>query len=217
MKIILRKKEIEVNVGDSFNYFTILDIHTKEDEKKLLCDVKCKCGKILNDMDLRRILREEVKSCGCYAMEILNERNIKHNESKTRLYKIWVDMRRRCNNPNRKRAKSYYLKGIRVCDEWNNWETFKEWALKNGYDDTLSIERIDNSKNYCPENCKWIPKSEQSKNRDFNNNITYKGETHTLTDWSKKLGINRTTLSGRFIRGWTVEQAFETPLGTKIL
>ncbi len=121
-------------------------------------------------------------------------------------------MRKRCNNPNVKRSKNYYLKGIKVCEEWENFLNFYNWSLKNNYTDNLTIERIDNEKGYSPENCKWIPKSEQSKNRTTNHYIEYQGKIKTLTDWSIELNIKRTTLNARIKRGWNIKKAFETPL-----
>ncbi len=74
-------------------------------------------------------------------------------------------MRNRCNNPNREAYKWYGGKGVKVCDEWNSYPNFKAWAIANGYTDELTIDRIDISKNYCPENCRWLSKSDNSKHR----------------------------------------------------
>lgn len=88
-------------------------------------------------------------------------RNTTHDMSHTRIYSIWKGMRRRCNNPHAPKYEFYGGKGIKVCDEWNRpyggFENFYKWAIENGYDDTLTIDRIDSSKNYCPENCQRIP------------------------------------------------------------
>ena len=96
----------------------------------------------------------------------------------------------------------------------DNWEkdfmSFYNWAYENGYEDNLTIERIDNDKNYCPENCCWISKSEQSKNRSTNHYITFNNETKTLTDWSRETGINRTTIYSRLRKGWSIERTLTT-------
>lgn len=103
-------------------------------------------------------------------------------------------MRRRCNNPNRKTSKDYYERGIKVCEEWDNYENFYYWAYEHGYDDTLTIERVDCSKGYNPENCTWIPNGEQSKNRDsFCHYLYWEDKKYTVTDLAKKWGINRLT------------------------
>ena len=144
------------------------------------------------------------------------QRNYIHGDSKSRLYKIWLGIKKRCLNKNCKRYYDYGERGISICNEWLEWSNFKRWALSNGYSDNLSIERIDNDKDYEPSNCKWILKNDQSKNRRFCNWITYNGETHDLTDWAKILGIKRTTLSARIMtRHWDIEKAFTTPVMNK--
>ena len=140
---------------------------------------------------------------------LTKQRNEKHGKSKNRLYKIWVEMRRRCNNPNRKESKNYYSKGISICNEWNDFLLFEDWALNNGYKENLTIERIDYNGNYTPENCTWIKKEEQSKNRSSNHYITFNGKTQTLSDWSRELGIKRTTLTSRLRKGWPIEKALK--------
>jgi hypothetical protein len=100
--------------------------------------------------------------------------NLKHGMSNSRIYSIWKGMRHRCSNPNRPKYKYYGGKGIKVCKEWdeeNGFINFYSWSINNGYSDTLTIDRIDSSKDYCPENCQWITLrkniSKQSSNRRF--------------------------------------------------
>jgi hypothetical protein len=202
---------VTVKVNDKFNRLTILEIFK---DKYVCAKCKCDCGTIIERIVLRSLLSGNTKSCGCLNKELREQRNYKHGDGtrtgKTRLYKIWQDMKRRCYSETRGDAKNYYDKGITVCAEWQLFQNFKNWAINNGYTEELTIERKDNNKGYCPENCCWIKKSEQSKNRTSNHYITYNNKTMTLTDWSKYLGIKRTTLSSRLRRGWTVEQAFTT-------
>ena len=120
---------------------------------------------------------------------------------------IWSGMIQRCHNPNTRGYRWYGAKGIAVCDEWRHFRIFKEWALASGFKPGLSIERIDNSKDYCPENCKWIPLNEQGKNKSDNHYITFNGETKTLSDWAVSLNINKQTLSKRLSRGWGEENS----------
>lgn len=120
---------------------------------------------------------------------------------------IWSGMVQRCHNPNTRGYKWYGAKGITVCDEWRHFRTFKAWALSEGFEPGLSIERIDNSKGYCPENCKWIPLSEQGKNKTDNHYITFNGETKTITDWGKHLNVDKSALSHRLRRGWNEHDA----------
>lgn len=210
VNVIFKGNPVLVKRLDKFNRLTILSFF--KSNGKLCVKCQCDCGNILESVVLRSLLSGNTKSCGCYNQELRMQRNIKHGDgfrnNKTRLYKIWVDMRRRCNNTRRdKDAKNYACKGIKVAAEWDDFETFKKWALENGYNDTLTIERKDNSDGYNPQNCSWIPKGEQSKNRDSNHYITYNNKTQTLTDWAKEIGIKRTTLSGRLRSGWSIEKA----------
>ena len=114
------------------------------------------------------------------------------------LYKRFMKMVERCENPNCKAYENYGARGIRVCDEWkNNFVSFYNWAMANGYRDDLTIERINVNGNYCPENCKFIPLSEQAKNKTNNVWITYNGETHYLAEWSRIIGLNAQTIRNR--------------------
>ena len=207
--------KIAISVGSVYNKLKIINLFKVDYKWYATCE--CECGKIVDKICVRSLLTGNTKSCGCYNKELTIQRNLKHgqktrNKKTDRLYSIWADMRRRCSNVSRKDAQNYALKNIKVCEEWNNYELFMNWALQNGYNDELTLERIDNSKGYNPDNCKWIPKSEQSKNRTSNHYITYNGKTQTLTDWSKEIGIPRTTLDSRLKRNWSIEDALTKPL-----
>ena len=133
-------------------------------------------------------------------------------DTEKRIYCIWQKMKQRCYNPKQHGYERYGGRGITVCDEWkNNFTAFKEWALSHGYDNSLSIDRIDFDGNYEPTNCRWADTKTQANNTSRNHYITYKGETKTLAQWADCLGINRYTLHVRIdIRGWSIERAFET-------
>ena len=105
------------------------------------------------------------------------------------------------------------MRGIKICDNWSNdFKAFYDWAVANGYNDNLTIERINVNGNYEPNNCCWILKSEQAKNRRNNNYITYNFETHTIADWAKILNVSYTKLYLRIKRrNWSIERAFNTP------
>lgn len=124
---------------------------------------KCSCGatKEVRGADLKRGF---VNSCGCLRRELPKERQT-HGGSNTRLYRIWQAMRDRTSNPRASRYSYYGGRGISVCDEWQTFETFREWAISNGYDSKLSIDRINNNGNYEPGNCRWANQQTQTKNR----------------------------------------------------
>lgn len=119
----------------------------------------------------------------------------------------------RCHNPKNAEYKWYGARGIKVCDEWRfNRKAFFEWALKNGYNETLSIERVDVNGDYCPENCKWIPLSEQPLNTRNTKYITYNGETLPMAEMARKMGLKPDIVQERLkYLGWTVERALTTP------
>jgi hypothetical protein len=122
----------------------------------------------------------------------------------------------RCYNLEAECYFRYGGRGIAVCEEWkNNMRSFVEWAGDSGYKKGLTIERIDNDGNYCPENCRWATPKEQANNRRNNKFITYEGETKVLERWDGNLGVAADTIGHRLLDGWTVERALTEPLCNK--
>lgn len=107
------------------------------------------------------------------------------------LNSIWCGMKERCNNPNADNYKWYGGNGISVCDEWNDFKQFYDWAIDNGWHDGLSIDRIDNSKKYSPDNCRFVDMKSQFRNRSTNVYITVDGETHMQCEWEELLGLRK--------------------------
>lgn len=201
--------------GQRFGRLTVLErAETKSDRKtRWLC--RCDCGN--ETIVYGRYLRKgNTKSCGCYQKERARETgksNSTHGLSHTRLYVIWNGMVRRCHNPKAQRYDQYGGRGIFVCDEWrNDFMSFREWALANGYREDLSIDRIENDKGYSPDNCRWATDLDQANNMTSNTMITFNGKTQNMKQWSKELGISYMALVCRFDRGWSVEKAFTTPV-----
>jgi hypothetical protein len=122
-------------------------------------------------------------------------------------------MKERCYRPKHLRFDKYGGRGISICDEWrNSFEVFEMWAINNGYDESLTIERIDVNGNYEPNNCRWATNKEQQNNKQNNRRITWNDETKTLAEWSEIVGIKKTTLKERLNAGWDVEAALTTPV-----
>lgn len=156
---------------------------------------KCDCGneKTIPANSVRTGL---VQSCGCLLR--------KHGMAGARLFNIWVDMRQRCTNPNSTHFQSWGGKGVSVCDEWNSdFRAFRDWALNNGYNDSLSLDRRDVEGNYEPCNCRWATSIEQARNTTANRKISIDGDTRLLCEWleispvtaatyyrRKRLGLN---------------------------
>lgn len=174
---------------------------------------KCDCG---NESFVYGWLLGKTVSCGCFAREKSAERRKTHGKSHSRLMPIWLSMKQRCFNTKAKAYKSYGARGITVCDEWkNSFESFEKWAFENGYDETAhkglcTLDRIDNDGNYEPSNCRWITNAEQQRNKRSNRLITYGGETLSIAEWSRKLGIPDATIRGRLNRGRSIEDVLST-------
>lgn len=176
---------------------------------------KCDCGAI-KEVKGSNLRLGNSKSCGCLSRELSSERMKIHGGRKTRLYEIWYNMRQRCYNSNIESYKNYGGRGIIVCNEWkNDFVSFRDWALSNGYTESLTLDRIDVNKNYCPENCRWVSQLMQQNNRSNNHYITYNNQNKTLAEWARELNFTYKMLEHRINRGWTVEEAFTIPKGGK--
>lgn len=176
-------------------------------EQTWLCECDCGNSCVVRGANLRN---GHTKSCGCYNKERIIETQTIHGMRNTRLYNIWNHMRQRCLNPNHKRYADYGGRGITICEEWrNDFQAFYDWAMKNGYQDNLTIDREDNDGNYEPSNCRWSNDKEQSNNRRNNHYVSCKGMELTIAQWSEKTGINQTTIQARLDKGWTPERALE--------
>lgn len=144
-------------------------------------------------------------------IETRNKWQIKHGMSGTKIYKTWHNMRSRCNNSKATKYHLYGGKGIKVCKEWQeSFELFYKWSVINGYQEGLSIDRIDGNKDYSPGNCRWVDSVIQANNTSQNHYLTFKGETHNVTQWAKIIGVTPKCLSTRIERGWTIERALTT-------
>lgn len=167
----------------------------------------CDCGNtiVTTTQNLRK---GDTKSCGCYKHDSTIKRLTVHGDSHSRLHNIWKTMRRRCNDTNYQDCKYYGGRGISVCDEWSNsFETFREWALSNGYASDLTIDRINSDGMYSPANCRWASMKVQSNNRRNNVICILNGVSHTLSEWADITNIPYHTLYMRLYNGWTFEKA----------
>ena len=132
---------------------------------KSMWKCQCECGKVAN-IDSYSLRSGNSHSCGCYHKEVASRTHKKHGYAKTRLYRIYYKMKERCYRPDNDNYKYYGGLGIIICDEWlKSFSDFAEWSVSHGYADNLTIDRIDNTKGYCPENCRWVTIQEQQKNR----------------------------------------------------
>ena len=142
---------------------------------------------------------------------------MKHGGKGTRLYRMWCAIKWRCNNPNASCYKYYGERGIKVCEEWeHDFSAFREWALVNGYTNSLTIDRIDVNGNYNPSNCRWVDAKCQANNKSSNHKGEVYGEYITFSEASKKYNIPYSTIRSRVNRdGFTLQEAVE--IGNAIL
>ena len=136
---------------------------------------------------------------------------IKTGLSHSRIDNIYKSIIQRCYNKSHNRYYIYGARGIVMCDEWlHDKSKFFEWSLANGYDDTLTIDRIDCNGNYEPNNCRWVSQKVQQNNRSNNRRIEFNGECHTMAEWANITGINAATIHARLKRGWDIEKTITT-------
>lgn len=175
--------------------FGNLKVLSYEGNSKWLCECKCGQRKIIRTGDLTG---NKTQSCGCLKHSVSIKRFYKHGHQKERVYKIWQGMKTRCYNPNRKYYNRYGGRGIKVCQEWlDDFMNFYNWAMNNGYNDKLSIDRINVNGNYEPNNCRWVNKKIQARNTSANKFYTYNNETHCLAEWAEILNVSLKVLRHR--------------------
>ena len=170
------------------------------------------------------VKRGHTKSCGCYQKRRVSETHKTHGKRHTRLYKIWINMKKRTLNSKNKHYINYGGRGITICDEWkNDFMSFYNWAMENGYSDELSIDRIDNDGNYEPNNCRWTTRTIQNRNQRIQKNNTsgYKGVSYNKgnnkyivrIDINKKniyLGYFQTAVEGAIVyNNYIIENKLE--------
>ena len=132
---------------------------------------------------------------------------------KNKLYEVWWAMLYRCERPSCKSYSNYGGRGISVCEEWRSYDAFEKWALLNGYNSKLLIDRIDNNGNYSPENCRWVTHNESLANRRITRHLTAFGETKTILQWTEdsRCKVPYATIRHRLQRGWTPDRTLTTP------
>lgn len=189
--------------GQKFGRLNVLKLSYKN-KNGTHWDCRCECGNnvIVNKY---KLLNGHTKSCGCYKKEILSKVHLKHGLSKTKFYRIWFSMKRRCYEVDQRGYAYYGGKGIRVSKEWLNFENFKldmykkyiEFVKKNKEKNT-TLDRINSDKDYYKKNCRWATWETQHKNQKRNIILEYMGKKLTINGWSAKLGISPQIIYSRY-------------------
>ena len=199
--------------GQRFGRLTVIErVASTKAQAQWRC--VCDCGKetVVCSQDLRN---GHTKSCGCYGLEVSVSHTPSfstHKESRSRLYRVWIGMKGRCNNCKNKAYSYYGGRGIKVCQDWNeSYALFRDWALANGYQENLTIDRIDVNGNYCPENCRWVSMKVQMNNTRANRRITLNGETKPMAEWSESTGLSYETIRNRTIKGKPADEVLQMP------
>lgn len=177
--------------------------NTKGHKTYWLC--VCECGN-LKEARYDMLQNGHTKSCNC----LYKKSNAVHGMYNTRIYNTWKNMKSRCYYNKNINYHNYGGRGIIVCDEWkNNFQAFYDWAISNGYNDNLEIDRMDINGNYEPNNCRWITHKEQQQNKQNTIKYTINGETHCLKEWCNICEVNYQTVRDRLRRKWSIMQALE--------
>jgi hypothetical protein len=216
----MSKKSIEYKHGSKIGKCVYLNdedaIIEPSGHRRRMAMFLCKCGKTFV-ANLSHVKSGNTNSCGCHQKERVSKTKTKHGygqsgKNRTSEYNTYYCIIQRCKD---KKNTSYGAIGIDVCDRWK--ESFLNFIEDMGDKPSpdLSIERIDNSKGYCKENCKWGTLQEQSFNKRNTRYVEYNGITKPLKAWVDELGFKYRPIHKRiFARGWPVERAFSTPLET---
>lgn len=196
------KSKVHDLTGQKFGLLTVIGL-AETDTRKTYWVCKCDCGN-MKTVRSDSLLCGAIKSCGCIKRkqdEVNLTKNHRHKMSGTRIYSEWQGMKGRCYNKGNARYADWGGRGIEVCEQWrNSFESFYTWAMANGYQDHLTIDRIDNNGNYCPENCRWVGQQEQCRNRRSNINLTIGNSTRTLMEWCEIFQVDYTNVNARYHR-----------------
>ena len=208
--IRLEKFDI-LSPGQRFGRLTVLHRAGKNKRGRNLWMCSCECGSI-TAVETHSLICGGIQSCGCLRNELATYRLTTHGLRHTKLYHVWAVMVQRTESPQAQGYKNYGGRGIKVCDEWRrDFQAFYNWAMSHGYQEGLTIDRIDVNGNYCPENCRWATRKEQANNQRKTIRIEYGGQSLTITEAAEQYNIPRSLLVERLRRGWTPQEAIELP------
>lgn len=193
-------------VGDEYGRLKVISFSHKNKSYRKFWNVQCLCGNKLcvAGPDLKS---GNTKSCGC----LWKDKMRTHKMSRTPMYKRWIGMKSRCYNPKSSSYKRYGGRGIKVCEEWQDFNVFYKDMGDSPFEGA-QLERKDNDGNYSPHNVIWASSIVNNNNTSKNIIITYKGMSLTIGEWAKKLGVSYDTIYGRKYRGWSDSDTISAPI-----
>lgn len=193
-------------IGQRFGRLVVIEPTGKKKNGNYTWMCQCDCGEIAEVTGVN-LTTGGTQSCGCLNWDNRN----KHGMTNSLLYHVWNSAKRRCEKSHNHAYKNYGARGIYMCDEWRtNFLAFYEWARSTGYEEGLSLDRIDNDGPYSPDNCRWATPKEQVHNSRLIKNYTYKGVTKCIKEWAEEYGISPTSL-GRRLKKMSIEEALTKP------
>lgn len=197
-------------IGKTINKLTVCNIVKKNN--RLYFNCICECGKsalIRTDA----VISGKTKSCGCLKGSSPKRFTNISRKDYHKLQSTWFRINYRCHNKNHHKYPFYGAKGIYVCDQWrNSLDDFILWSINNGYSYNLTIDRIDNSKGYSPENCRWATLKQQQRNRNVTKMFTYNNVTKPISEWCEILNLPYDATKERLKHGWSMEKCISTPI-----
>lgn len=193
--------------GRRFGRLVAQSLYGKNKHRQNVWLCKCDCGRT-SKVTAHNLLAGKTQSCGC-----LRCGKRIYGDTHKLLYGVYRQMKKRCLDESCPAYPNYGGRGISVCDEWlqkNGHLSFEKWALENGYERGLTLDRIDNDKGYSPDNCRWVTRKVQSNNKRNNVLITFRGKTQNMTQWAEEYNLVPQVVIGRIQRmHWTIEEALE--------
>ena len=195
-------------VGQKFGKLTVIKQCGKGRGNRYYSLVRCDCGYeyLVPDTYLISGRRKSCHNC--------NRPSQTHGKTHTRLFYIWSSMKQRCLNKNRKSYQEYGERGISVCAEWLDFQTFYEWAMNNGYQEDLTIDRIDSNGNYEPSNCRWADLTTQARNKRNTLFVDYEGTKKPVQEVAEIVGMKAATIAYRLRKGWSDYDATHIRVGS---
>lgn len=198
-------------IGKKYGRWTVLSkAFGKGNKKRVFCI--CDCGS-KKEVNYQNIKNGKTKSCGCLFREIAAKRKLSHGKTGTQIHSKWLSMKARCRCKKSTSYKRYGKKGIKVCKRWDRFENFyKDMSdsyykhLKTHGKKNTTLDRIDNNKGYCKENCRWATIKQQARNKKTNILIKHNGTTKTLTEWSIDFGFNYGMANKKLKEGFSFEE-----------